>query len=278
MTPLTTIESGSELVTRLDQWIQNKLIKETLLCTIDVTDLYTMIPQVEGILALKKMLDYLKLKQIQGLRVEAIIRLSRFVMQNNYFSFDGRYYHQVRGGVMGSPLTLTIANCYMFFFERQIVKQVSNSGGLYLRYIDDLFIAITWPERHFLKQIEKWNQMDVNMKLKAHIGRSTNFLDLYIENNNGTLITRVLHKPSYEPYYLPFNSIHPMHIKKNILFTIFLRAIRYCSTFQLFINERETLRMALLLNKYPEDLIHKQFKLVMNKFKITEQTTAQNYK
>ena len=116
---------------------------------------------------------------------------------------------------MGSPLTLTMANCYMFFFERPIARQVKNSSGLYLRYIDDLFITINWPQRHLLKQIERWNQMDENIKLNSQIGTSTNFLDLSIENQNGSLTTYVYHKPSYEPYYLPFNSIHPMHMKKN---------------------------------------------------------------
>lgn len=83
-----------------------------------------------------------------------MIRLSRFVMKNNYFSYNGQYYHQIRGGAMGSPLTLTIANCYMFFFERNIVKQIQNSGGLYRRYIDDIFLAINWPIRHLIKQVD----------------------------------------------------------------------------------------------------------------------------
>ena len=138
----TTVDSDFELVKRLNQWSARALRKETLFCTIDVVDLYTMIPQVEGVLSLNKMCDYLNLKQIDGLRIETIIRLSRFVMQNNYFSYNGQYYHQIRGGAMGSPLTLNIANCYMFFFERNIQKQINNSGGLYLRYIDDLFIII----------------------------------------------------------------------------------------------------------------------------------------
>ncbi|CAF1095267.1 unnamed protein product [Rotaria sordida] len=119
--------------------------QETLVCTIDVADLYTMVPQIEGVLSLKKMVDHLKLKQVDGLKIETIIRLSRFVMQNNYFSYNDQYYHQIRGGAMGSPLTLTVANCYMFFYERQIVKQINNSDGLYFRYIDDIFLAINWP-------------------------------------------------------------------------------------------------------------------------------------
>ena len=76
-------------------------------------------------------------------------------MQNNYFSYNGQYYHQIRGGAMGSPLTLTVADCYMFFYEQQIVKQIKNSFGLYFRYIDDVFIAINWPSRHLLKQINR---------------------------------------------------------------------------------------------------------------------------
>ena len=63
------------------------------LCTMDVVDLYTMIPQIEGVIAIKNMLDYLNIKKINGLSTETIIRLSRFVMQNNYFHYDGRYYH-----------------------------------------------------------------------------------------------------------------------------------------------------------------------------------------
>ena len=133
MASATTITSGFEVIERLNQWSKKNMHKETLICTMDVVDLYTMIPQKSGVLTIKKMLDYLEIKQINNLKIETIIRLSRFVMQNNYFSYDNQYYHQIRGGAMGSPLTLTIANCYMFFYERDIVKQINNSGGLYLR-------------------------------------------------------------------------------------------------------------------------------------------------
>ncbi|CAF1412533.1 unnamed protein product [Rotaria sordida] len=276
MAAKTTVNSGFELVKQLQQWSSINIRQETLFCTIDVTDLYTMVPQTEGVLSLKKMLDYLKLKQVGGLKIETIIRLSRFVIQNNYFSFNGQFYHQVRGGAMGSPLTLTIANCYMFFYERQIVKQISNSGGLYFRYIDDIFLAINWPARHLFKQIDRWNHFDENIKLSENVGFMTDFLDLHIENKDGQLFTTVFQKPSYEPYYLPFNSVHPLHMKKNIIFTMLLRALRYCSIFQEYLNEREKLRMALLLNKYPNKFIDEQFNNVLQKLNI-QALTCFNY-
>ena len=277
MAQATTVNSGFELIKHLIEWSKINMHEETILCTIDVADLYTMVPQVEGILSLKKMMDHLQLKEINGLKTEVILRLGRFVMKNNYFKYNDQYYHQIRGGAMGSPLTLTMANCYMFFYEQAIVKQIKNSHGLYFRYIDDIFIIINWPIRHLMKQIDLWNKFDINIKLSANISPSADFLDLHINNKDGTLFTSVYHKPSYEPYYLPFNSIHPIHMKKNIPFTMLLRAIRYCSTFEEYLSERETIRMALLLNKYPNQFIDTQFNSLLQKFGISELLTTNNY-
>ena len=200
----TTITSGFELLKRLQQWSITNISQETILCTVDVVDLYTMIPQIEGVLALKKMLDKLQLKQIGGLKIETIIRLARFVIQNNYFKYNDQYYRQIRGGAMGSPITLTIANCYMFFFEQDIIRQINNSHSLYFCYIDDIFFIINWPIQHLLKQVDRWNKFDDNIELSATSGSSADFLDLHVENKDDQLFTTVYHKPSYEPYFLPF--------------------------------------------------------------------------
>ncbi|CAF1528309.1 unnamed protein product, partial [Adineta steineri] len=191
MASKSTITCGFELIKHLQKWTSRNLRQDTSLCTIDVVDLYTMIPQVEGVLALEKMLDHLQLKQVDGLTTETIIRLAKFVMQNNYLNTQNDYYHQIRGGAMGSPLTLTIANCYMFFFEQSIIKQINNSYGLYYRYIDDIIILINWPNRHLKKEINRWNTFDDNIQLSDNISNCINFLDLHIENQKGQLSTKV---------------------------------------------------------------------------------------
>ncbi|CAF1199245.1 unnamed protein product [Adineta ricciae] len=273
----TTVTSGFELLQKLQQWSTTNLKQETIFCTNDVVDLFTMIPQVGGVLALRKMLIHLKLKEVNGLKIETIIRLARFVIQNNYFKYNSKFYHQVRGGAMGSPLTLTIANCYMFFFEQDIARQIKNSHGLYIRYIDDIYIAINWPKHHLIKQIDRWNGFDSNIKLSANINLFADFLDLHMENRNGILLTSVFHKPSYEPYYLPFYSVHPLHMKKNIPFAMLIRGIRYCSTFEAYLHERDQLRLALLLNQYPIKFIDQEFNHVFYKFDIHQPLTSNNY-
>ncbi|CAF1587464.1 unnamed protein product, partial [Rotaria magnacalcarata] len=117
----------------------------------------------------------------------------------------------------------------------------------------------------------------VKAPLSENIGSSADFLDLHIENQDGQLFTTVYQKPSYEPYYLPYNSVHPLHMKKNIIFTMLLRAIRYCSTFQTYLNEHEKLRMALLLNKYPNEFIDEQFNHILLKLSIDQLLTCNNY-
>ena len=98
-----------------------------------------------------------------------------------------------------------------------------------------------------------------------------------MENRDGVLFTSVYHKPSHEPYYLPFNSVHPIHMKKNIPFTMLLRAIRYCSTYLTYLDENEILRMALLLNHYPIKFIDQQFNYLLQKFNINQAITQNNY-
>lgn len=66
---------------------------------------------------------------------------------------------------MGSPLTLTIANCYMFLFESDIVRQIGNSGGFYVRYIDDILISINWPFRHLSREVDQWNEKMIRRRM-----------------------------------------------------------------------------------------------------------------
>ncbi|CAF4990187.1 unnamed protein product, partial [Rotaria socialis] len=182
----------------------------------DVTDLYTMIPQEGGIKAIRKLMETSNIKQIDGVKKEIILALARFVMTNNYFYLDGLYYKQIRGGAMGSPLTLTIANAYMYFVERPISKWAIRTNSLYYRYIDDLFIMSNVDVDTLKGLVNHWNKLDININLSASIGHTAEYLDLKIENRGGSLISEVFHKASHEPYFLPFTSVHAKLIKKNI--------------------------------------------------------------
>ncbi|CAF1563927.1 unnamed protein product [Adineta ricciae] len=262
----TTVSNGADLIKKVERWSARNLIITTSFVTMDVTDLYTMIPQEGGVTAIKRLIEASGHKRIDGVKKEIILALTRFVMTNNYFYFDGVYYKQIRGGAMGSPLTLTIANAYMYFVERPIAKWASRTSSLYFRYIDDLFIMSNIHADTLKGLVRFWNRLDKNIELSESIGTSAEYLDVKLENRGGKLMSDVFHKPSHEPYFLPFSSIHAEHIKTNIPFVAITRAMRYCSTFEAFKHEEIHICMALLLNKYPIVFILKQFERVYRTF------------
>jgi hypothetical protein len=54
----------------------------------DVTDLCTMIPQEGGVTAIKRLLETSGIKQIDSVKKDIILALTRFVIINNYFYLD----------------------------------------------------------------------------------------------------------------------------------------------------------------------------------------------
>ena len=53
-----------------------------------------------------------------------IICLLEFCLKNTYFLFQGKYYEQVHGAAIGSPISTLIANLFMEEFE---VKALSTA-------------------------------------------------------------------------------------------------------------------------------------------------------
>ena len=92
------------------------------------------------------------------------------------------------------------------------------------------------------------NDFHKNIKLEANISQSVPFLDLFITNQNGILVSSVYHKPAAEPCVVPFISDHPRHTFINVIQAILIRALRYSSTLENFQKEYRTIRLTLLYN------------------------------
>ena len=64
------------------------------------------------------------------LSVQNIIELLGFCPHNTYFSFQNKFYEQVKGAPMGSLVSPIVANLYMESFERKALVSVINSLGM----------------------------------------------------------------------------------------------------------------------------------------------------
>jgi hypothetical protein len=107
--------------------------------------------------------------------------------------------------------------------------------------------------------LETAQKKDINIQIETNTSSSVNYLDVTITNDNGQLRTKVYHKPTAEPYYLPYTSDHPHRYHRNIPYSVLLRAARLCSDVDDFNQERHRLDVSLLLSDYPPKLISNEF-------------------
>jgi hypothetical protein len=113
--------------------------------------------------------------------------------------------------------------------------------------------------------LDREDKKDVNIGINYSVHQSMEFLDVFIENNQGQLRTSVYRKPAAEPYILPYTSDHPRHIHSNTIYTALLRAIRLSSDVQTFNQERLNIEISLILNGYSPKFITYHFKKFFHK-------------
>ena len=78
--------------------------------------------------------------KIGNLSVDTILQLSRLVLDMNCFVYESKHYRQIKGGAMGSPFTMTLANVYMLEWEQSFVSSQLNQGELYGRLAVQMYI------------------------------------------------------------------------------------------------------------------------------------------
>ena len=91
---------------------QNKLI-----FIVDITFLYTVVPNDEGLRALKHFFDRRTVKEPSS---ETLLRLAELVLTLNCFSFGGNYYKQTNGVALGTKMGASYANIFVNFIEHQL--------------------------------------------------------------------------------------------------------------------------------------------------------------
>jgi hypothetical protein len=107
-------------------------------------------------------------------------------------------------------------------------------------------------------ELEKAKKKDINIEIECTINTTVNYLDVTISNEHGHL-TCVYHKPTADPYYLPYISDHPHTYHRNIPYNALIRAARLCSNVHDFNLERIRIDVSLLLSQYPRAFISNQF-------------------
>ena len=61
---------------------------------------------------------------------------------SSYLIFRGKFYNQIDGVAMGSPLAPVLANNFMGFYESKWLNKYNlNKSKLYLKYVNDILVS-----------------------------------------------------------------------------------------------------------------------------------------
>ena len=93
--------------------------KREILVTADVVGLYPSIPHDGGLEILRKQDDKFKDKMVP---TEDIIKMADFVLKNNLFEFDCKFYQQISGTAIGTKFSPSYACIFMDHIETKFSK------------------------------------------------------------------------------------------------------------------------------------------------------------
>ena len=117
---------------------ETKVPQNATLVSMDVTSLYTNIPQGEGITTICRAYDtfYTATPPIPTHYLREMLRL---MLQENSFQFNGKDFLQTYGSTMGTKTAVSFANIFMAKIETAIIDQHSTRPLLWNRFINDVF-------------------------------------------------------------------------------------------------------------------------------------------
>jgi hypothetical protein len=232
------------------------LTPENYLCTIDVTSLYTNIPNDEGISACKNILNKYRLGYNTPSN-ENIIKLLEYVLHLNNFDFNGRHYLQVGGTAMGTRVAPSFANIFMADFEEKWVYNYNPQPILWLRYIDDIFMIWNHDKSSLDSFLSYLNSCHHSIKFTSEVSQTNlSFLDTMVHiDHQGQLFTDLYCKPTDAHNYLLYHSAHPSHLTKSLPYSQLLRVRRICSRIEDYDKNASMIGQHFLRRGYPEELI-----------------------
>jgi hypothetical protein len=234
------------------------LPKDSLLCTLDVTSLYSNIPTEEGIAAVSE-----RLYNDTDLKVPArpLLTLLRLVLENNVITFNGLLFVQILGTAMGTKLAPSYANIFLGKLEKQLLAGYHLKPEVWIRYIDDVFCVWTHGKEEFDKFVDYLNSKHDTIKWTTeYAGDKINFLDTWVHiKDDGSLYTSLFTKPTDTHDYLHFSSSHPSHMKKGGPRSQLLRLRRICTLDNDFVISSQNLIKHYVRRGYPNPHIQKAY-------------------
>ena len=158
------------------------------------------------------------------------------------FSFNSKFYKQIDGVFMGSPLCPVLANIIMTELESTIVRELVDKSlvKLYMRYVNNTLLLVKDKDINYIHK--HLNSFDKNIKFTVDTfpDGKVHFLDIKVDKNH----TDICYKDTHAGQYTSFHSQTPWCLNTAWIKALFHHANKICSSKQAFqqqINHIKTL-------------------------------------
>jgi hypothetical protein len=166
------------------------------------------------------------------------------------FCYKNKIYTIAEGGPNTVPLSDTLSNIYLFEWQRIVSKEVERNKEFVGRYRDQLFFTWNGSSQALRTFLQSITTKYPNVHVQTSFRSSVRFMDAHVENQNGTLFTRIYSEPTKRSYTLPYVSGHPKLNYAHWFRSALLRAVCCCSSIDDFQQERIRLELSFLASGY----------------------------
>lgn len=242
--------------------------EHTYLISLDVTSLYTNIPQIEGATWVSEYYEEtinLWTNPVMPLiPKELLYECIIFILTNTTFQFNDKLYHQNFGTTMGARVSVKFANIYMHkLLSKFRDSYTGHKPDIIARLVDDLFMVWNTDINTINNFIHALNSFHPNIKFTSTISTTElQYLDTVVYKQDNKLHTKIFNKPTDCKQYLHYTSNHPQHTKLSIPYSQAIRYRRNISDDNELKVALESLKTKFIDRGYPEDIIHRQINKV----------------
>ncbi|XP_062713448.1 uncharacterized protein LOC134290344 [Aedes albopictus] len=194
------------------------------------------------------------------INLDFFLEIVGFCFDASFFCFRGKYYHQISGTAMGSPLSPILADIVM----DNLISRAINLAGIppeYIRkYVDDLFLVIHKDQVDRVLALFNAQNEQIKFTSETEENRKLPFLDLLvIRQEDGTVKTDWYAKPIASGRILNYFSFHSADQKLSVVIN-FIDRVRSLSTIRSREEQDELIRSHLQKNDYPRGLINRMLR------------------
>ena len=248
------IMDSQNLIQKLEKM---KFPRDSHITTGDFKSLFSNINHKDCLNLLTEfMTDKLKSKEI---KISGFRNILNLILENNYFTFCDKYFKQNLGVAMGCICGPTIANIFVYIYEKKWIT--IHKPLAYFRFVDDVLLIT-----RDLLCLESLKNAFGSLTLNLVISKKQIFLDLEIELDNITckIVFYAYFKPTNTFSYLYIESNHPTHIFKNLIKALFIRIRRICTFLSDYLYFSNIISNRLVKRGYEKSLIWKNQTMVAN--------------